>query len=513
MAIISSVIVLLMISLLISYYVGMKREAASFTDFKNVRIGLALSLSELYGYGLQIEQATRNIVFNPADEIAYRNFDRTLQDFENSYRKSVELGKHEPFVTELEAARPYWDKALALKIKIINLAKQGKQTEAANIINKEETPAWRAFKLPVLKVRDKVISDFTIRSQEIEALRKSTFTTSLIIIIITSAFTMITLLLITLTLRNSLSSFMISLREIADGEGDLTMRITMQGNNEFTEMATIFNRAWERLDHMVAKVVEQATLVGTFSGQLTIEAQKISRGSRHIATQSSMVASASEEMSTTSTDIARNCAMAAKNSDTAQEAAEHGQSAVQKTINRINSLKNGIEDSSGLIEMLGASSEKIGQIADTIQDIADQTNLLALNAAIEAARAGEQGRGFAVVADEVRALAERTSKATREIAGMIKSIQNETGQVVTAMKTSASEVEAGVLEANESGETLLNIISQIGEVTMQTNQIATAAEEQTAITKEIVGNIAKISDAVDNFDRSAISGDVPILLT
>lgn len=505
MVLISSIVTFLMFVSLISYYVGIKRETVIFEDFKNIRVGLALSLSELYAYGLQTEQATRNIVFNPTDETASKNLENALQDFESSYKKIIELAKNEPFLKELEAARPNWDKALALKRKMIELARQGKQDEAIEIIIKEETLAWRAFKLPVLKIRDNVISDFANYSLKIDAGRKKTFTALLIIIVITSCFTIVSLLLITLSLKNEISRFITSLRQMADGEGDLTMRIKITGKNEFTEMAEIFNRAWERLDSMVAKVVEQATLIGTFSGQLTIEAQKIARGSNHIATQSSMLATASEEMSATSNDIATNCTMAAKSSTTAQSAAEHGQSAVQKTINRMDSLKNGIENSSGVVERLGASSEKIGQIADTIQDIADQTNLLALNAAIEAARAGEQGRGFAVVADEVRALAERTSRATREIADMIKSIQNETGQAVMAMRISASEVESGVLEANESGETLLSIINQIGDVTMQTNQIATAAEEQTATINEIVNNIGRISDAVRRFDVSAVT--------
>jgi methyl-accepting chemotaxis protein len=139
----------------------------------------------------------------------------------------------------------------------------------------------------------------------------------------------------------------------------------------------------------------------------------------------------------------------------------------------------------------------------TIEDIADQTNLLALNAAIEAARAGEQGRGFAVVADEVRALAERTTKATREIGEMIKSIQKDTRLAVTVMEEGVKEVERGSEGAASSGQALEDILHQINEVTGQVNQIATAAEEQTATTREITNNIQNISDTVKMSARSS----------
>jgi len=159
--------------------------------------------------------------------------------------------------------------------------------------------------------------------------------------------------------------------------------------------------------------------------------------------------------------------------------------------------------SSHTVEGLGQRSDQIGAIVNTIQDIADQTNLLALNAAIEAARAGEQGRGFAVVADEVRALAERTTKATKEIATMIKAIQNETQSAVSSMSEGVNEVKRGTEETDRSGEALEDILNKINELTIQISQVATAAEEQTATTHEITHNIQMITDVVNrNVDNA-----------
>jgi len=176
---------------------------------------------------------------------------------------------------------------------------------------------------------------------------------------------------------------------------------------------------------------------------------------------------------------------------------------VQETLVGMQNIAERVQESARTVESLGARSDQIGAIVGTIEDIADQTNLLALNAAIEAARAGEQGRGFAVVADEVRALAERTTRATKEIGTMIKGIQSETAGAVSSMEHGVREVEKGMDSSRKSGEALSQIVDAISEVSMQVHQIATAAEEQTAVTGEISSNIHQITDVVSDTARGA----------
>jgi methyl-accepting chemotaxis protein len=201
-------------------------------------------------------------------------------------------------------------------------------------------------------------------------------------------------------------------------------------------------------------------------------------------------------MSSTSADISQNCQGAAVGAQRASHTAQIGAQVVEKTVTVMGQIASRVHETARTVESLGARSDQIGAIIGTIEDIADQTNLLALNAAIEAARAGEQGRGFAVVADEVRALAERTTRATKEIGEMIKAIQRETRGAVAAMEQGVQQVEEGTVEAAKSGDALRDILEQINDVGMQISQIATAVEEQTATTGDIACNMQQITEAV-----------------
>jgi methyl-accepting chemotaxis protein len=291
------------------------------------------------------------------------------------------------------------------------------------------------------------------------------------------------------------------LEDIAElvANGDLTVK-----------METGKTGIYDAMRRMVVELRETINVVGRSSQEVSASAVELhanadntANGSNEVVSQAETVATAAEEMAATSADIANNCHRAAESSCQASNSAMEGAAIVKSTVDGMNRIAEKVRSSAAVVEQLGTRSDQIGAIVATIEDIADQTNLLALNAAIEAARAGEQGRGFAVVADEVRALAERTTKATREIGEMIKGIQNETRQAVVAMEAGVSEVEQGTMEAARSGQALENILDQINEVTGQVNQIATAAEEQTATTREISNNIHSISDTVQMSARSA----------
>lgn len=294
-----------------------------------------------------------------------------------------------------------------------------------------------------------------------------------------------------------------SLEEMSSGGGDLTLRLKVEREDETGSLASSFNHFLDNLKEIVVRINQSAVDVASSAENLNSTSASIANGTEKAAAQSTSVAIACEEMAATSAEIAQNCIRTVDISTRATQTALDGSEIVNHAVQSIQRIAVKVQQSAKTVESLGSRSEQIGNIVGTIEDIADQTNLLALNAAIEAARAGEQGRGFAVVADEVRALAERTTKATREIGEMIKTIQKETKSAVTAMEEGVQEVERGTEDASRSGRALEEILSQIGDVTSQINQIATAAEQQTATTNEISKSMHEITQVVSGASHSS----------
>jgi methyl-accepting chemotaxis protein len=316
----------------------------------------------------------------------------------------------------------------------------------------------------------------------------------------------IVLIMMTLLIRSikrPLTQIDAMVTDLARGDGDLTMRLPYKGNDELGEICSGFNLFIDKLHATISQIAGTSNQVASAAVQLNSTAEQIATGAEEVAAQAGTVATAGEEMSATSGDIAQNCQMAAEGAQRASQTASDGAEVVEKTVIVMGQIAAKVQESARTVESLGARSDQIGAIIGTIEDIADQTNLLALNAAIEAARAGEQGRGFAVVADEVRALAERTTRATKEIGEMIKAIQKETKGAVAVMEQGVHQVETGTEEAAKSGQALQNILQQINDVAMQVNQIATAAEEQTATTGEISSNMMQITDVVQQTSHGA----------
>lgn len=302
---------------------------------------------------------------------------------------------------------------------------------------------------------------------------------------------------ITVPLRTAVS------KANAIGAGDLTVDIQADSADETGQLLATLRAMAANLRGIMAKVADTSDQVAAASNQLHSTSEQIATGAEEVASQAGTVATAGEEMSATSSDIAQNCQHAAEGARRASLTAQNGAVVVEKTVAVMGQIAEKVQETARTVETLGERSDQIGAIIGTIEDIADQTNLLALNAAIEAARAGEQGRGFAVVADEVRALAERTTRATREIGEMIKAIQSQTRGAVAAMEEGVEQVKAGTAEAAKSGKALQEILEQINDVAMQIHQVATAAEEQTATTSEISSNMVQITEVVQQTSQGA----------
>jgi methyl-accepting chemotaxis protein len=319
------------------------------------------------------------------------------------------------------------------------------------------------------------------------------WSTLVILLIVLSAAVIFSLVIATSFTRPLLAMNLL-LQDIS--QGNLTKRLEVTSNDELGETCRNLNTFVEKMHGIISHMAMTSTHVSTAAVQVNATSRQMAASADNVAAQVGTVATAGEEMAATSGDIAQNCQMAADESKEANEVAMAGAKVVEETIAVMNSIAERVKNSAKTVESLGARSDQIGEIVGTIEDIADQTNLLALNAAIEAARAGEQGRGFAVVADEVRALAERTTKATREIGEMIKAIQQETKGAVVTMEEGVSEVAKGTDKAAGSGRALEQILEKINAVTSQIHLVAVAAEEQTATTAEISNNMHQITEVI-----------------
>ncbi|MBF0565009.1 MAG: methyl-accepting chemotaxis protein [Nitrospirae bacterium] len=286
-------------------------------------------------------------------------------------------------------------------------------------------------------------------------------------------------------------------------EGDLTMDIGVSATDETGQLLSAMKNMAEKLKNIMYTIRTSSDDVASASRDLSASSEQMSNGISEQSNRASQIATSSTQMSQTVVDVARNASTIASSATEAATLAKDGETIVGKSIEEVKSIANAVSESAKLIITLGQRSNQIGDIINVIKDIADQTNLLALNAAIEAARAGEQGRGFAVVADEVRKLAERTAKATSEIGGMIVSIQQETQKAVTSMDGATHMVETGVEYASKAGDALSGIVQSINSLQSMVEQIASATEEMSTVSETITSDIETIANVSQETNLSA----------
>jgi methyl-accepting chemotaxis protein len=276
-------------------------------------------------------------------------------------------------------------------------------------------------------------------------------------------------------------------------QGNLSHEVTVYTSDEIGHMAASFNKMIANVRRIVGEINSSTNSLASSSEELSATSDDMNKGTNELSTQTEQVVTAVTEVSQTIIDMARNASSAADASKNAAETAKNGKEIVDTNAEDMVRIAQTVQAAAGTIADLGKSSVQIGEIVAVINSIAEQTNLLALNAAIEAARAGEQGRGFAVVADEVRKLAERTGQATKDITQRIASIQAAAGESVNAMKQGSDEVDKGVNLARKASTSLESIVQASTKAMDMVQRIAAATEQQSAATEEVSQNMEHIS--------------------
>jgi methyl-accepting chemotaxis protein len=454
-----------------------------------------------------VARALRNAIILDDSQMVQKELERipeaskVLADNIDKLDKAIKSDKGKQLLNDLKGKQAVYQDDLA---KPMQLIKEGKKKEAGlylvNTLRKTQS-AYLAASADLIKYQGRLMEE---SGKNAESRAKQTV---IIIIVLGSVATVLSIGASLFIIR----SITIPLAEGVDvatrlAAGDLTASVTIRNNDEIGTLMTAMDNMVKSLRELIGKIKYAAENMASGSEQLSASAEEISRGMDGQASRSSQIATATEEMSQTVIDVARNASDIAQISTQAFDQAKNGEAVVKRSVDEVQAVSSTVAESSLVMQRLGDSSKQIGDIVGVINDIADQTNLLALNAAIEAARAGEQGRGFAVVADEVRKLAERTTQATSQINSMISSIQSEVEHAGVSMNNATARVESGVAFSRKAGDSLGDIVGSVNNLQSMVQQIASATEEMSTVSETISSDIQGIAEG--SREISAGSGQI-----
>ncbi|BBP82547.1 chemotaxis transducer [Pseudomonas sp. Pc102] len=446
----------------------------SLTELRQVQLGHVLASDTPSKQFL--EQRTREIIAQ-------------LGKAEDTYKAGIDPGRDEQlFERYLQEKKGF----LAGVDKLLALSNAGEVAAATELVQGPLLDNYRATLKALTELSDYNTQGADAANAKADQDYASAVTAVISVLVIAALVTVALAWALTRSITVPLGEAVLVAGVVASG--DLTGRIDTAGNDEPAKLLTALQRMQQQLRGTIQQIGNSATQLASAAEELNAVTEEGNRSLTRQHDEIEMAATAVNEMTAAVEEVARNASSTSDASRASEESAQSGRDRVQQTVQAIRSMSQEVAHTSTLVEGLADRAQSISKVLDVIRAIAEQTNLLALNAAIEAARAGEQGRGFAVVADEVRALAHRTQESTREIEQMIGSIQSGTGEAVGAMNQNDQRARQMLEIAEAAGRALVEITEQVGQINERTLVIASAAEEQAQVAREVDRNLVNIRD-------------------
>lgn len=474
---------------------GVQQVRNTFVTFLEVSQPRLDALNRMYGNGLLAGIASRNKIFNPSLAMA----DKVVAEAQAEFERDMAFlltgdGASESTRAGMTLIAGHWQTVSQTRRQVLAMAADHRQQEAARLLARTENPAWRAIRTELDTLMSSEHQQAVGSREQMQQQVDNTYMRGLI----AGALAVLVVLGINLgisrSLRRRLGLTQRMINELAAGDGDLTRRLQLGGNDELTAMATSVNVFVDKVHRLVKEVTDSTSEVTIAAEQLAQITEQSAGSVQQQHTETEQVATAMNEMTATVQDVAQNALSASDAALQVDDATEEGNRVVEHTGRSIEQLAGEVEKAAHAMELVGEHSEQISSVLSVIRDIAEQTNLLALNAAIEAARAGEQGRGFAVVADEVRNLASRTQNSTAEIHAMISQLQDGARNAIAVMESGRNQAYDSVQSAQEARQALEKITAAVTRIRDMNASIASAAEQQSAVAEEINRNITNIND-------------------